>query len=189
MTSGTECQTGCWGGLGANTLHNPRGAIVADQKLIIGDFEDNRVLFYNSFGSAYVITKNHSRTLSGDEKIKVQKKKLEFSGKKTAWKKGRVKIYRNGNLVKNVKIKKSGKWKASFKDTGSAVKDFVLKYYNSGNVLQMNSETYALGINRGSLVEATLQKATFDGSAVEKPTKSTAGQSDWKMPDADAIIQ
>lgn len=186
MTSNSSDQGGA---AGANTLHNPRGVIVADQKLIIGDLENNRVLVYNSFGSAYVITKNHSKTLSGDEKIKVKKKKLEFSGKKTAWKKGRVKIYRDGSLVKNVKIKKSGKWKVSFKDTGSAVKDFVLKYYNSNGTLQMNSETYVLGIDRGSLVEATLQKATFSGSSTEKPKDTNASRQSWEIPETDTMSQ
>ncbi|MDI6778388.1 MAG: hypothetical protein QMD77_04305 [Patescibacteria group bacterium] len=189
VTGNLYCQTGNWAGIGANTLAYPRGAIVADQKLIIGDYTSNRVLIYNSFGSQWTITKNHSQTLSGDEKMKVKKKKLEFSGKKTAWKKGRVKVYRDGSLVKNVKIKNSGKWKAKFKDTGSAVKDFVLKYYDSSGTLQMNSETYALGINRGSLVEATLEKAAFEGSSAEKAKKSTGGQSNWKMPEADAVSQ
>ena len=186
MTSDSANQGGA---VGANTIYNPRGAIVADQKLIVGDLQNNRVLIYNSFGSAYVITKNHSKTLSGDEKIKVKKKKIEFSGKKTAYKKGRVKIYRDGSLVKNVKIKKSGKWKAGFKDTGSAVKDFVLKYYDSTGVLQMNSETYALGIDRGSLVEATLEKATFDGSVSEKPKKTNTSQPAKEAPKADATSQ
>lgn len=189
MTSGSINQTGNATGAEVNTLFGPRGVFVAEQKLIIGDYNNNRVLIYNSFGSQWTIAKNHSQTLSGDEKIKVKKKKLEFSGKKTAWKKGRVRVYRDGNLVKNVKIKNSGKWKAKFKDTGSAVKEFVIKYYDRNGTLQLISETYILGINRGSLVEATLEKATFDGSAGEKPTKANTGQSSWEFPEADIISQ
>jgi hypothetical protein len=132
------------------------------------------VLIYNSFGSQWTIAKNHSRTLSGDEKIKVKKKKLEFSGKKVAYKKGYVRIYRDGNYAKKVKIKKSGKWSTNFKDTGSAMKDFVIKYYNKSNVLQMNSETYTLGINRGSLVETTLEKMSFDGTEKAATDNNTA---------------
>jgi hypothetical protein len=152
-----------------NTLHNPRGIFVADSKLMIGDYYNNRVLVYNSFGSQWTITKNHSQSLSGGEKMKVKKKSLEFSGKKTAYKKGYVRIYRNGVYVKKVKIKKSGKWSASFKDTGSASKYFVIKYYNKSNALQMNSETYAIGINRGNLGEATLEKAMVGSSIGYSP--------------------
>jgi hypothetical protein len=171
---------------GANTLYSPRGILINDSKLIVGDFMNSRVLIYNSFGSQWTIAKGHSQTLSGDEKLKVQKKKLEFSGKKKVWKKGRVRIYRDGSLVKNVKINKGGNWKAKLGDTGSAVKEFVLKYYDSHGTLQMNSETYVLGINRGSLVETTLQKASFEGSNIEKTKKSTGGQSNWKLPEVDA---
>jgi hypothetical protein len=170
----------------ANTLDLQRGIFIKKGKLIISDYVNSRVLIYNSFGSQWAITKGHSQTLSGDEKIKVQKKKIEISGKKKIWKKGRVRVYRDGSLVKNVKINKGGNWKAKFSDSGSAVKDFVIKYYDSHKVLQMNSETYTLGINRGSLVETTLQKASFEGSNTEKAKKSTGGQSNWKLPEVDA---
>jgi hypothetical protein len=166
----------------ANTLHNPRGIFVANSKLMIGDYYNNRALIYNSFGSQWTITKNHSRTLSDGEKMKVKKKSLEFSGKKTAYKKGYVRIYRDGIYAKKVKIMKNGKWSASLKDTGSAAKYFVIKYYSKSNVLQMNSETYAIGINRGSLSEATFEKATVGSSngylpraRVIKPKNNTHG--------------
>jgi hypothetical protein len=137
-------------------------------------------LIYNSFGSQWTINKNKSRVVSGDEKIKVKKNKLEFSGKKVAYKKGFVRIYRNGIYAKKVKIKKSGKWNTSFKDTGSAVKEFVIKYYNKSNILQMNSETYALGINRGSLVEATFEKMSLSGTenvATDNAAKNSGNHS------------
>lgn len=162
MTSNLENQ----GGVSANatTLYGPRCVMVGNTKLFVSDGDNNRVLIY-SFGSQWTINKNKSKTFSGGEKMKVKKNKLEFSGKKTSLKKGKVKVYRNGDYVKKVKIKNSGKWKLSFKDTGSSVKYFVLKYYNSANQLQFNSETYAIGINRGSLSEATLTKAEYLGSA------------------------
>lgn len=186
MSGGDGNQTGNLASPIANGLYVSRGVIVASQKLIIGDFWNNRVLIYNSFGSQWTINKNKSRTLSGDEKLKVEKKKLKFSGKKKVYKKGRVKIYRDGNLVKSVKIKKSGKWSTKFKDTGSAVKEFVLKYYNSSGELQMNSETYVLGINRGSLVEATLEKASFSGSVNSDRQEKSKKPAKFEIPDKGA---
>jgi len=180
MISGSMNQTGVITGINANTLYNPRGAIVADQKLIIGDYGNSRVLVYNSFGPQWTIKKNKSRTLSGDEKIKVKKKKMEFSGKKKVYKKGYVRVYRDGSHVKKIKIKNSGKWKGSFKDTGSAVKEFVIKYFSKSGALQMVSETYVLGIDRGNLAEATLKKASFSGPLFEKPERKNTGQKSQK---------
>ncbi|MFA5871948.1 MAG: hypothetical protein WC858_04510 [Parcubacteria group bacterium] len=169
------------GSVKANTFsYSPRGIFISKGKLILGDYANSRLLVYNSFGSQWTIGRNHSKTLSGGEKIKVKKKKLEFSGKKTTYKKGYVRIYRNGVLAKKVKIKKSGKWSASFRDTGSAVKDFVIKYYNSHNTLQMNSETYTLGINRGGLNAATLEKANYTGPAENSVGENKSSpQKDW----------
>ncbi|MCX6762832.1 MAG: hypothetical protein NT093_03570 [Candidatus Moranbacteria bacterium] len=162
MTSGDPNQGGA--SAAASTLYIPRGFFVGDSKLMIGDFYNNRVLVYNSFGSQWTIAKSHAQILSGNEKVKVKKSKLEFSGKKAAYKKGWVRIFRNNKQVRKVKIKNSGRWSAKFKDTGSTVKDFVIKYYSKNNILQMNSETYTLGINRGSLSEATLEKMSLSGT-------------------------
>jgi hypothetical protein len=167
----------------ANTLYNPRGLMVANSKLIIGDYYNNRVLIYNSFGAQWAISKNHSQVLSGGEKVKVKAKKIEFSGKNKEYKKGRVRIVVDGVSKKVVKIGNSGKWSAKFVLKGSAVKNVVIKYYNSHRNLQMNSETYTLGIRTG-VSALTLKKATLNGSShnSEKPSEMGDG---FKMPKVD----
>lgn len=131
----------------ANALYTPRGVYIVDTKLFVCDYGNSRVLEY-AFGPQYSIRKNKSKTLSGGEKMKVKKNKVEFRGKKTSYKKGKVKLYRDGDYKKSVKIKNNGKWKVSLKDKGSETKVFLLKYYNSGSTLQMNSETYVIEISR-----------------------------------------
>ena len=174
------------GTVSAASLSGPRFAFVGGTKLFVSDGDNNRVSIF-SFGSQYTISKNHSKTVSGGEKIKVKKKKIEISGKKTAYKKGKVKIYRNGNYVKKAKVKNNGKWKLNFKDTGSAVKTFVFKYYNSSGTLQYNSETYVIGVDRGSLVEATLEKMSFDGTAGENNADNGKKTEKFNVPDAKFI--
>jgi len=178
MTSNTDYADAT---VAANTLTSPRGVFVANQKMLVADYFSARVLVYNSFGPEWTISKNHSQVLSGNEKIKVKKSKLEFSGKKAEYSKGFVRIFKDGNQVKKVKMKKSGKWSTSFKDKGSAVKDFVIKYYDKNNVLQVNSETYSLGIDRGSLTLATFEKKSLSddgnsGASVDQSPKKSKNQ-------------
>jgi 3D (Asp-Asp-Asp) domain-containing protein len=181
MTSSTEYEGAT---VAANTLTSPRGIFVANQKLFIADYWSNRVLVYNSFGPQWIVKKNKKQVLSGDEKMKVAKSRLEFSGKNKDLKKGYARIYRDGTLVKSVKIKNSGKWSAKFKDTGSAVKDIFIRYYNSHDTLQMNSETYSIGINRGSLSLANLEKMSLSGtenSAVDKVVENSKNKNNSKI--------
>ncbi|MFA5926477.1 MAG: hypothetical protein WC831_06170 [Parcubacteria group bacterium] len=167
----------------ANGLFIPRGVIVASQKLIVGDFYNNRALIYNSFGPQWAINKNKSQILSGGEKMKVKTNKVEFSGKNAEYKKGRVRIVVDGVSKKVAKIGKSGKWSAKFTLKGSSVKNIIIRYYDSKRNLQTNSETYAVGINRGSLNLATLEKKSFSGegdSVADQNTEAVQNHSKLK---------
>lgn len=171
------------GDAAANTLFNPRGFTVANSKLIIGDYYDNRILIYNSFGAQWAIAKNRSQVLSGGEKIKVKTKKIEFSGKNKEYKKGRVRIVVDGVSKKVVKIGKSGKWTAKFTLKGSEARKVVIRYYDSHRVLQMNSETYSLGIRSG-VNALTLEKGAIEESSHDLGKSSKMGDG-FKRPKVD----
>ncbi|MDI6778389.1 MAG: hypothetical protein QMD77_04310 [Patescibacteria group bacterium] len=151
------------GAVGANTLYQTHQLWVDAFRLFGTDAYNNRLLIYN-LGPEFTLNKNKSATFAGGEKVRVAKKKITISGKKKTFKKGRVRIFQNGALKKVVKIKKSGTWKAKFKDSESAMRSYKFKYYDTAGANTESSRTYVFRINRTG---AALK-------AVEKPVVVTA---------------
>jgi hypothetical protein len=150
------------GAAGANTLDEPRGVAFGGTKMFVGDYDNNRVLVYD-FGPQYAIGKNQSATLWNGEKMKVKKKKFEFSGKRTTLKKGRVRLLVNGSSKKVVKIKKNGKWKIKYNHKTSETLRIRFKFYNSGGTNVENPETYVVQVkHNGTLTPVVFKKADFE---------------------------
>ncbi len=137
-------------------------------RLFATDAYNNRLLIYN-LGPEFTLSKNKSATFAGGEKVKVAKKKITLWGKKKTFKKGRVRIFQNGTLKKVVKIKKSGAWKAKFKDSESALRSYKFKYYNTAGANAESSRTYVFRINRTGAALNAAEKP----SALTAPTESS----------------
>ncbi|MDI6778387.1 MAG: hypothetical protein QMD77_04300 [Patescibacteria group bacterium] len=150
------------GAAGAATLDEPRGIACGGTKLFVGDYDNNRVLIYDA-GPQYAIGKNKSATLWNGEKMKVKKKKFEFSGKRTDLKKGRVRLLVSGSSKKVVKIKKSGKWSLKYRHKTNETVLLRFKYYNSSGTNVENPETYVVQVSHsGSLTPVMLKSADFE---------------------------
>lgn len=159
MTSRDDNQGGS---AGVNTLNNPRGITFGGTKMFVADTDNNRVLVYE-VGAAYAIGKNKSANLVLGEKMKVKKKKFEFSGKRTDLKKGRVRLLVEGSSKKVVKIKKSGKWSIKYNHKTSGVVRMKFKFYNSGGTNVQNSNNYFVQVSHsGTLTPVTLKSADFE---------------------------
>ena len=166
MTQGETNQDGA--AVGANTLYQTHQIWVDAFRLFATDPYNNRLLIYN-LGPEFTLNKNKSASFTGGEKVKVAKKKITLSGKKKTFKKGRVRIFRNGVLKKIVKIKKSGVWKANFKDSESAMRSYKFKYYTKAGSNTESSRTYVFRINRTGVAVTAVEKP----SSLIAPAKSS----------------
>lgn len=146
------------GAAGATTLDEPRGLGCGGTKLFVGDYENNRVLIYDA-GPQYAVGKNQSATLWNGEKMKVKKKKFEFSGKRTTLKKGKVRLLVNGSSKKIVKIKKNGKWSIKYNHKTAETVRIRFKFYNSSGANVENPETYVVQVSHsGTLTPVILKR-------------------------------
>ncbi len=173
------------GSAGANTLDEPRGVAFGGTKMFVSDYDNNRVLVYD-FGPQYAIGKNKSATLWNGEKMKVKKKKFEFSGKRTDLKKGRVRLMVSGSSKKVVKIKKNGKWKLKYNHKTNETVRLRFKYYNSSGINVENPETYVVQVSHsGSLTPVMLKRTDLQPkilkeSGIKKKNLEEINRSDLK---------
>lgn len=158
------------GAVGANTLYQTHQIWVDAFRLFATDAYNNRLLIYN-LGPEFTLNKNKSATFAGGEKVRVSKKKIRLWGKKKTFKKGRVRVFQNGTLKKVVKIKKSGSWKAKFKDSESAMRSYKFKYYNTAGANTESSRTYVFQISRTNAAATSIGQP----AGVSVPEKSSGG--------------
>lgn len=167
--SGSSADQG--GSAAANTLNAPRGLTFGGTKMFVADTDNNRVLVYE-FGPQYAVGKSQSAALWNGEKLKVSKTSLDFSGKRTDLKKGRVRLIVNGSSKKVVKIAKSGKWSIKYKHKAAATLQIRFKFYNSHGTNMQNPAEYVIQVSHSGrltpvmLESADLQPKSFssDGS-------------------------
>jgi hypothetical protein len=165
------------GAAAANTLDEPRGLTFGGTKMFVGDTGNSRVLIYDA-GPQYAIGKNQSANLWNGEKMKVKKKKFEFSGTRATLKKGKVRLLVNGTSKKLVKIKKSGKWKIKYNHKTNETVRLRFKFYNSSSTNVENPETYVVQVSHsGTLTPVTLKRSNLE-PRILKSSESGAKKSE-----------